>query len=141
MKAVWRKNNNAVSPVIATILMVAITVVLAAVLYVLVMGIIGPDQDQNPPQASLNADENRLILSISKSYDIDDGILQVTIDDGTKMDLVNGTIAGTITFVDNGGDGKIGPGDYFENSALTTSTIKIIWTSGDTSQVIAEGEI
>ena len=38
MKKMWKKNNKAVSPVIATILMVAITVVLAAVLYVMVMG-------------------------------------------------------------------------------------------------------
>jgi len=40
MKKIWklRKNAEAVSPVIATILMVAITVVLAAVLYVMVMG-------------------------------------------------------------------------------------------------------
>ncbi|HTY46474.1 MAG TPA: type IV pilin N-terminal domain-containing protein, partial [Methanomassiliicoccales archaeon] len=39
-KKIWkmRKNKEAVSPVIATILMVAITVVLAAVLYVMVMG-------------------------------------------------------------------------------------------------------
>ena len=36
MKKSWKK--SAVSPVIATILMVAITVVLAAVLYVMVMG-------------------------------------------------------------------------------------------------------
>jgi flagellin-like protein len=36
-----RKDENAVSPVIATILMVAITVVLAAVLYVMVSGLIG----------------------------------------------------------------------------------------------------
>lgn len=40
MKKLWslRKKDNAVSPVIATILMVAITVVLAAVLYVMVLG-------------------------------------------------------------------------------------------------------
>ncbi|MEE9592066.1 MAG: archaellin/type IV pilin N-terminal domain-containing protein, partial [Thermoplasmata archaeon] len=38
-----RKNRKAVSPVIATILMVAITVVLAAVLYVMVSGLVsGP---------------------------------------------------------------------------------------------------
>jgi flagellin-like protein len=44
MKKIWamRKNDSAVSPVIATILMVAITVVLAAVLYVMVLGIGGP---------------------------------------------------------------------------------------------------
>ncbi len=40
MKKTWaiRKDSEAVSPVIATILMVAITVVLAAVLYVMVLG-------------------------------------------------------------------------------------------------------
>jgi flagellin-like protein len=44
MKRVWKKNNKeAVSPVIATILMVAITVVLAAVLYVMVSAYINGD--------------------------------------------------------------------------------------------------
>jgi flagellin-like protein len=40
MKRIWkiRRDEEAVSPVIATILMVAITVVLAAVLYVMVIG-------------------------------------------------------------------------------------------------------
>ena len=43
MKSIIRKDETAVSPVIATILMVAITVVLAAVLYVMVSGLItGP---------------------------------------------------------------------------------------------------
>ena len=44
MRKVWamRKNEEAVSPVIATILMVAITVVLAAVLYVMVLTFILP---------------------------------------------------------------------------------------------------
>lgn len=43
MRAIIRKDEQAVSPVIATILMVAITVVLAAVLYVMVSGLItGP---------------------------------------------------------------------------------------------------
>ncbi len=41
MKAIVRKDEQGVSPVIATILMVAITVVLAAVLYVMVSGLIG----------------------------------------------------------------------------------------------------
>ncbi len=40
MKGIIRKDEEAVSPVIATILMVAITVVLAAVLYVMVSGLI-----------------------------------------------------------------------------------------------------
>jgi flagellin-like protein len=46
MKKMWKikKDKSAVSPVIATILMVAITVVLAAVLYVMVMGFGGGNQ-------------------------------------------------------------------------------------------------
>jgi flagellin-like protein len=46
MKKMWklRKDKSAVSPVIATILMVEITVVLAAVLYVMVMGFGGGNQ-------------------------------------------------------------------------------------------------
>ncbi len=49
MKKMWKmkKSKEAVSPVIATILMVAITVVLAAVLYVMVMGF-GSNPDNNP---------------------------------------------------------------------------------------------
>src|SRR5881409_3219027 len=42
MKSIIRKDETAVSPVIATILMVAITVVLAAVLYVMVSGLLTP---------------------------------------------------------------------------------------------------
>ncbi len=49
MKKIWaiRKDAEAVSPVIATILMVAITVVLAAVLYVMVLGF-GGTTSQTP---------------------------------------------------------------------------------------------
>src|SRR5207302_11407191 len=43
-----RKDEAAVSPVIATILMVAITVVLAAVLYVMVSGLISPVGGNKP---------------------------------------------------------------------------------------------
>src|SRR5205809_8110828 len=48
MKSVIRKDEAAVSPVIATILMVAITVVLAAVLYVMVSGLITPVGGNKP---------------------------------------------------------------------------------------------
>ena len=54
MKTVIRKDEAAVSPVIATILMVAITVVLAAVLYVMVSGLITP-VGGNKPLVTFNA--------------------------------------------------------------------------------------
>lgn len=47
MERAWIRNDVAVSPVIATILMVAITVVLAAVLYAMVA--IFVDIDEEPP--------------------------------------------------------------------------------------------
>ncbi len=51
MKTIIRKDEEAVSPVIATILMVAITVVLAAVLYVMVSGLIGGPSTSKPTVA------------------------------------------------------------------------------------------
>jgi flagellin-like protein len=51
MKPIIRKDEEAVSPVIATILMVAITVVLAAVLYVMVSGLIGGPSTSKPTVA------------------------------------------------------------------------------------------
>jgi flagellin-like protein len=53
MKAIIRKDEQAVSPVIATILMVAITVVLAAVLYVMVSGLIGGTNTTSKPTITL----------------------------------------------------------------------------------------
>jgi flagellin-like protein len=51
MKKIWR-NEEGVSPVIAVILMVAITVVLAAVLYVMVSGMLG--STSTTPTISMN---------------------------------------------------------------------------------------
>jgi len=48
LKAIIQRDEQAVSPVIATILMVAITVVLAAVLYVMVSGLITGPGAQKP---------------------------------------------------------------------------------------------
>src|SRR5256712_8000002 len=70
MKNVIRKDEAAVSPVIATILMVAITVVLAAVLYVMVSGLIsGPG---GTPQsmgisASVSPDGTNWVLLVSST--------------------------------------------------------------------------
>ena len=45
-KVVWHRDDDAVSPVIGTILMVAITVVLAAVLWLMVSGMIQDPEDE-----------------------------------------------------------------------------------------------
>jgi flagellin-like protein len=55
MKTKWKK-KDAVSPVIATILMVAITVVLAAVLYVMVIGFGASDSNTTPVGSFLSVE-------------------------------------------------------------------------------------
>ncbi len=151
MKKMWKKNNKAVSPVIATILMVAITVVLAAVLYVMVMGF-GGDSGGQAPTASLTNSGNRLVLSISESYDMNSSSLQVIIGNAAKANLANDTgtasgiqgytiTSGTIFFNDAGADKKISTGDYFTRTGGNPTLIKIVYNSGGTTQVIAEGTI
>jgi flagellin-like protein len=141
MKKMWKKNNKAVSPVIATILMVAITVVLAAVLYVMVMGF-GGDSGGQAPTASLTNSGNRLVLSLSDSYNITSttGSIWYTVD-GTKVLFSAAGYNGNVTFVDSGVDGKVSEGDYFLKNNASAHEIKVIWSSGGTNKVIAEGII
>ena len=65
-KVVWHKDDDAVSPVIGTILMVAITVVLAAVLWLMVSGMISTEESDkttvtlaNPSVRSMEAGVDR----------------------------------------------------------------------------------
>jgi len=146
MKKMWKKNNKAVSPVIATILMVAITVVLAAVLYVMVMGF-GGDGGGQAPTASLTNSGNRLVLSISQSYDLDDGALTVRLTPEVAAAATSGfddleTTTNGVQFVDAGDDGKVSVGDYFQLVGTETGAlVEILWSSGGTTQVICEGEL
>jgi len=59
-----RKETDGVSPVIATILMVAITVVLAAVLYVMVLGIGGPGTTVPPIAASKTSTSSSWVFTV-----------------------------------------------------------------------------
>ncbi|MCX6651668.1 MAG: type IV pilin [Methanomassiliicoccales archaeon] len=147
MKKMWKKNNKAVSPVIATILMVAITVVLAAVLYVMVMGF-GGSGSSSAPSASLTVSGDKLVISLSKAYAPSEGVLAVILGTNTTKVTIGSLASGSFTpagslvsLVDAGLDEKIDTGDYFTNTASTAMQIQLVWTSGDTSQVIATGSI
>ena len=70
MQRIIRKDEEAVSPVIATILMVAITVVLAAVLYVMVSGLItGPGGSPQAMGVSVlpSSDGTNWVMTISSA--------------------------------------------------------------------------
>lgn len=89
MKKYWaiRKDSEAVSPVIATILMVAITVVLAAVLYVMVLGF-GGTSTTTPvatySKTAITNGEQINIVSITKT-DVSWDKIKVQLTDGTNF--------------------------------------------------------
>jgi flagellin-like protein len=89
MKKIWRirKDSEAVSPVIATILMVAITVVLAAVLYVMVLGF-GGTSTQTPAATyqknTITNGQKITIVSITKT-DVPWDDVTIQLSDGTNI--------------------------------------------------------
>lgn len=126
MKKMWKKNNKAVSPVIATILMVAITVVLAAVLYVMVMGMSGGDEKTTPTGvigSTLNTTGNYTIsvTSVSPVTLITDLSFKVGAT-GTLTPLAAGG-----NFIDVGNDGKASSGDFFYVNGTAGSVVYLVY--------------
>ena len=121
------KDEQAVSPVIAVILMVAITVVLAAVLYVWASSFLG-GTTKNAPTGSMIASEDGSgvwtvqIVKINPQVSVNSVhwyLLDVqgnTKTDGLVSD-VYGYYSGqgkAVVFIDNDFNGKLSPGDKFE---------------------------
>jgi flagellin-like protein len=139
MKKTWavRKDSEAVSPVIATILMVAITVVLAAVLYVMVLGFGGTSTTTPTATYSKTAivgGQQINVVSITRS-DVSWDLIKVQVSDGTAFaewdtvaaDLDGGSALtmnyttkplGSLTVclhvTDVGGNGLLSGTDYFK---------------------------
>jgi len=117
MKKMWKLNNKAVSPVIATILMVAITVVLAAVLYVMVMGFGGGGADETPTGSLTYNNEGGGVYNITLS-----SISSNDIEQSQVSWVVDGAVTTTgVTWVGGTGD---------TNPVIAGSTIAVTLTSG-----------
>jgi flagellin-like protein len=117
----WRKKGRrGVSPIIATILLVAITVVLAAVLYILISGLtkgpgntpLGTALAMGAPQAGTNGTAFTYTLSITPSSGLTPANLQFQIQSstgaiqalaGSAIQLIGpqGCLEGTYTFSTN----------------------------------------
>ncbi|WP_158854280.1 type IV pilin [Halorhabdus sp. CUG00001] len=127
-------DDNAVSPVIGVILMVAITVILAAVIATFVLGL-GEQISSTAPQASFSFDYN----------DTSDN-LTVTHTSGETLDNATVTFKNSNTTNSNvvyGGTGEeISAGDSVKITNVTQSAgdeVKVIWKepSGDKSATLA----
>lgn len=143
-----RRNEKAVSPVIATILMVAITVVLAAVLYVMVSGLIGTGTTGAPTAdmiASSTPEGYELeVAPPSRSEGLSAYKISVLKDNTpwTNMPVVvSGGMAiknaggdEWLNFTDLTSDSKLTGGDFFTLEDLTSGSkyeVILLWASTD----------
>jgi|WetSurMetagenome_2_1015567.scaffolds.fasta_scaffold68423_4 flagellin-like protein len=157
MKKMWKmkKSKEAVSPVIATILMVAITVVLAAVLYVMVMGF-GSNPDSNPTMSLTDSpygpahQQKVMVAEVSDPIDISSAKISLVID-GTAYTISGATgsfvAAGlpgtaTVTFVNLlTTDTTVNTGDYFiVSNSVASETMVFSFLYGSESKSIASAD-
>ncbi|WP_049935714.1 type IV pilin [Haloplanus natans] len=113
--------DRAVSPVIGVILMVAITVILAAVIGTFVLGL-GDQVSESAPQASFSFDFNTSNTSATITHEggetLENSNIGVSGDDGTPNGA-NNFAGSTITAGDSSVYGSVSPGE----------TIRVIWTN------------
>ena len=147
-----RTNEEGVSPVIATILMVAITVVLAAVLYVMVAGILRPPPTIRPivTVQDLGCDATSCRARITEASPAEAvGQFRVTVlaDGATAIaptDLAAGVdISGgglTLRYTDLGGEGRVTGGDTLRLTGISPDVayeVVLLWSDGAAIQTIA----
>jgi flagellin-like protein len=134
-KAFIHRDEEGVSPVIATILMVAITVVLAAVLYIMVMSIgppigVAPLGKWDAPELITSTEVNvgwARISSDTKPMDLEivlvlnstsEGTYSFTSDDDGVLTVTDGIDVGTLTYADLANNGKVNSGDAIKMTNL-----------------------
>jgi flagellin-like protein len=147
-------DDEAVSPVIGVILMVAITVILAAVIGTFVLGL-GDQVQSTSPQASFNFDytdsspdyievvhdggdsinEDRLNASISGSTSTNDVNGQHTFD---TFGITDGSTVSAGSTA-NISDSNLGAGGDLD---LSSASVRVVWTSanGDNSATLGQWE-
>ncbi len=139
-------DDAAVSPVIGVILMVAITVILAAVIGTFVLGL--GENVQSTPQAKFNFDYNQTGSALTITHDggdaIDSDNLNITSDTGTDVswtDSLNTSLsesydvkAGNSTTIEGNADAGT------ENLVNSGDTIRVVWSDPNTDKSATVGK-
>jgi flagellin-like protein len=140
-------DDDAVSPVIGVILMVAITVILAAVIGTFVLGLTDGLGD-DPPRTSFTFDYDDGVTGSACTLSADDGELTVTHDGGDGIaedrlslkDSAGGSVSDlpTCDGVTDGSD--LSAGDSFTVGIASDETTRVVWTaaSGDDSATLVK---
>ncbi|RLM56956.1 type IV pilin [Halobellus sp. Atlit-31R] len=128
-------DDDAVSPVIGVILMVAITVILAAVIGSFVLNLGGSIQ-QTAPQASFDFDYNTSANgNVTISHQSGDSI------EAARLNT-SGLNAGSVTWTPQvTGSVSAGTSATFDNGAdWSGETVRVVWqsTNGDTSATLSQ---
>ncbi|MGB9956132.1 type IV pilin [Haloferax prahovense] len=133
--------DDAVSPVIGVILMVAITVILAAVIGTFVLGL-GDQVGDTAPQASFSFDyqdasgsnPDNLTVTHDSGTAIDSENIKLTA--STNFDFItsgtpDGTMNSSKSFADMGVSGDVTAGTSVQvgNNTFDSATFRIVWTS------------
>jgi flagellin-like protein len=120
--------DRAVSPVIGVILMVAITVILAAVIGTFVLGL-GDQVSENAPQAQFTFDFDDSSYTLTATHDggdqIASGDLQAKGDITNSQSDSNVANDGTINVAMSAGTAV----DINTTSGLAEPTVRLVWTS------------
>jgi flagellin-like protein len=152
-RPIIRKDEKGVSPVIATILMVAITVVLAAVLYVMVTGLLSgpgatiPRVTFGSPEVITNGFKFQVagatLTKPAASFRVAFSVNGTTAGTAQVLDASNDFVSGgdtyTMTWSDLGGEGDLTGGDEFRITrvgGLRTATdyvVTLLWTDGSST--------
>jgi len=128
--------DRGVSPVIGVILMVAITVILAAVIGAFVLGL-GDQASSSAPQASFSFDydddgDGTVTVTHEGGDTIPDNELNLTASGdgiGDYSENWEGPVSAGSSDTINGSDGE---GDKFEEG----DTVRVVWSSGDSSSTL-----
>ena len=137
-------SERAVSPVIGVILMVAITVILAAVIGTFVLGL-GDQVQQTSPNAQWDWDENSsdLILTHTGGDSIDPSTLEVQVD---GSDPSNSNCNGASEWSGLNDDSQVAASSHcvpHDTGTVTSGTYRLTWTAsgGGSSSTLSTYEV
>lgn len=141
MRGQLRRNDEAVSPVIATVLLLAITVMLSSMVFVLMQGAL-TSVEKAPPQAtvSVRALDNgfHVVRITSLDQSIDPARLEFTLQPGNLSSAytqggqvsdadVYGVIGSNLSFHDRDAGYSVTQGDYFVIDSATVGSDDGTW--------------